>query len=78
MCLFAEQIQRKYYNYLKKNNVQICTDVYERMDLIRQVIESIKKLQLMENLTEKEFGAKKAVLMRKLPIKNPQNLKDKD
>ena len=45
MCLFDEPIQAKYYQYMKENNLVITTDVYERMDMHRKIIEGLRKLQ---------------------------------
>ena len=39
------------------------------MDLDRRIIESLRKLQYMDNLTEEEFYQKKTALMRKLTAK---------
>ena len=44
MCLFDETIRKKYYNYLRENNIPICTDAYERMDLYRRISEGLRKL----------------------------------
>ena len=37
------------------NNITIHTDIFERMDLDRRIIESLRKLQFMDNLSEEEF-----------------------
>lgn len=74
MCLFDEPIQQKYYQYMKNNNLVITTDVYERMDLHRKIVEGLRKLQTQDNLTEDEFQRKKAALMRKIAHKGTKHL----
>ena len=66
MSLFDEPILKKYYAWLRHNNIQIVTDAFERMDLYRKIHESLRKLQMMDGLTEEEFIQKKAELMRKM------------
>ena len=55
MSLFDEPILKKYYAWLRHNNIQIVTDAFERMDLYRKIHESLRKLQMMDGLTEEEF-----------------------
>lgn len=66
MALYDEPILRKYYAYLRHNNIQIVTDAFERMDLYRKIHEGLRRLQQMDGLTEEEFQVKKAELMRKV------------
>ena len=42
--LADEWILKKYYAYLKSNGIQIQTNIFERMDLDRRIIESLRKL----------------------------------
>ena len=55
MALYDEPILKKYYAWLRHNNIQIVTDAFERMDLYRKIHESLRKLQMMDGLTEEEF-----------------------
>ena len=48
------------------------------MDLDRRIIESLRKLQYMDNLTEEEFYEKKMKLMRKLTEKATKFLYDRE
>ena len=66
MALYDEPILRKYYAYLRHNNIQIVTDAFERMDLYRKIHEGLRRLQQMDGLTEEEFQVKKAEPMRKV------------
>ena len=51
------------------NKIQIQSNIFERMDLDRRIIESLRKLQFMDGLTEEQFYEKKTLLMRKLTAK---------
>lgn len=73
-----EWIQTRYFQFLKMNNVTIQSDIFERMDLDRRIIESLRKLQYMDNLTEEEFYEKKMKLMRKLTEKATKFLYDRE
>ena len=44
MALYDEPILKKYYAWLRHNNIQIVTDAFERMDLYRKIHESLRKL----------------------------------
>ena len=61
--------KHKYYNYLKTMGITIVSDIFERMDMDRRIVESLRKLQTMDSLSEEEFYRKKAQLMRKLTKK---------
>ena len=74
MALYDEPILRKYYAYLRHNNIQIVTDAFERMDLYRRIHEGLRKLQAMDGLTEEQFQQKKAALMRSLNKKQAAHI----
>lgn len=61
--------KRKYYSFLMQNGIKIVSQVFERMDMDRKVIEALRKLQTMDNLTEREYYLKKQTLMRRLTAK---------
>ena len=48
------------------------------MDMDRRIIESLRKLQKMDNMTEEEYYAKRKVLMRKLTAKATAYLYEKE
>ena len=39
--------------------ITIVSDIFERMDMDRKIVESLRKLQAMDNLSEEEFYKKK-------------------
>ena len=49
--------------------ITIVSDIFDRMDMDRRIIESLRRLKAMDNLTEEEYLAKKKALMRKLTSK---------
>lgn len=57
--LCDEDHKQKYYAYLKLHGITIVSDIFERMDMDRKIIESLRKLQAIDNLSEKEFYEKK-------------------
>ncbi len=57
--------------------INIVSDIFERMDMDRKIIESLRKLQSMDGLTEEEYYFKKQALMRKLTQKNTKFLYEK-
>lgn len=48
------------------------------MDMDRKIVESLRKLQSMDNLSEEEYYKKKALLMRKLTQKATKFLYEKE
>ena len=72
-----EDHKRKYYNYLKSQGIVIVSDIFERMDMDRKIIESLRKLQSMDGLTEEEYYKKKNALMRRLTAKATKFLYEK-
>lgn len=54
------------------------SDIFERMDMDRKIIEALRRLQAMDSLSEKEFYEKKQALMRKLTQKNTKFLYEKE
>lgn len=54
------------------------SDIFERMDMDRKIVEALRRLQTMDGLTEKEFYEKKQALMRKLTQKNTKFLYEKE
>lgn len=64
--LSDEDHKQKYYAYLVTQGITIVSDIFERMDMDRKIIESLRKLQAMDHLSEEEFLDKKKILMRKL------------
>ena len=75
--LCDENHQKKYYAYLVSQGINIVSDIFERMDMDRKIIESLRKLQSMDGLTQEEYYAKKQALMRKLTQKNTKFLYEK-
>ena len=49
--------------------ITIVSDIFDRMDMDRRIIESLRRLKAMDGLTEEEYLAKKKALMRKLTAK---------
>ena len=76
MC--DEDHKKKYYNYMVRNGITIVSDIFERMDMDRKIIESLRKLQAMDNLSEEEYYKRKQILMRKLTAKATKFLYEKD
>ena len=76
--LSDEDHKKKYYNYLVSQGITIVSDIFERMDMDRKIIESLRKLQAMDNLSEEEFYRKKQMLMRKLTQKATKFLYEKE
>lgn len=64
--LSDEDHKRKYYTFLVAQGITIVSDIFERMDMDRKIIESLRKLQAMDHLSEEEYLNKKKLLMRKL------------
>ena len=58
--------------------IKIVSDIFDRMDMDRKIIESLRKLQTMDGLSEAEFYAKKQALMRRLTAKNTKFLYEKE
>ena len=52
--------KQRYYKFLISKGITIVSDIFERMDLDRRIIESLRRLQKMDNLSEQEFYHKKA------------------
>ena len=50
--LTDENHKNKYYAYLKAKGITIVSDIFERMDMDRKIIESLRKLQSMDGLSE--------------------------
>jgi hypothetical protein len=69
--------KKKYYAYLLTHGITIVSDIFERMDNDRRIIESLRKLQAMDGLSEEEFYKKKAALMRKLTAQATKFLYEK-
>ena len=70
--------KRKYYVYLISHGIKIVSDIFERMDMDRRIIESLRRLQKMDNLSEEEYYAKRKALMRKLTAKATAYLYEKE
>ena len=75
--LSDEDHKKKYYQFLVSQGITIVSDIFERMDMDRKIIESLRKLQAMDGLTEEEFYQKKQALMRKLTQKATKFLYEK-
>ena len=67
--LTDENHKNKYFAYLKAKGITIVSDIFERMDMDRKIIESLRKLQSMDGLSEEDYYKKKQALMRKLTKK---------
>ena len=70
--------KQKYYKYLISKGITIVSDIFERMDMDRKIIESLRKLQSMDGLTEAQYYEKKAQLMRKMTQKATKFLYEKE
>ena len=70
--------KKKYYNYLISSGLQIVTDIFERMDMDRKIIEALRKLQTMDHLSEEEYYQRKQVLVRKMTAKATKFLYEKE
>ena len=70
--------KQKYYRFLVSKGITIVTDIFERMDLDRKIVESLRKLQAMDNMTEEEYYRKKDALMRKMTHKATAFLYEKE
>lgn len=53
------------------------SDIFERMDMDRKISEALRRLQVMDNLSEEEYYKKRAMLMRKLTKKSTAYLYEK-
>ena len=62
--LSDDEHKKKYFYFLKSQGIKIVSDIFERMDMDRKIIEALRKLQSMDNLTEAEYYHKKQALMR--------------
>lgn len=69
--------QRKYYQFLLTKGITIVSDIFERMDMDRKISEALRRLQVMDNLSEEEYYKKRAMLMRKLTKKSTAYLYEK-
>lgn len=54
------------------------SDIFKRMDMDRKIIESLRKLQAMDGLSEEEFYRRKSILMRKITAKATKYLYQKE
>lgn len=70
--------KKKYYDYLVTQGITIVSDIFERMDMDRKIVESLRKLQSMDKMNEEEFYAKKQALMRKMTQKATKFLYEKE
>ena len=64
--LCDEDHKKKYYHYLISQGITIVSDIFERMDMDRKIVEALRRLQAMDGLSENDFYKKKQALMRKL------------
>ena len=76
--LCDEDHKRKYYQYLVSQGITIVSDIFERMDMDRKIVEALRRLQAMDGLSEQDFYKKKQALMRKLTQKNTKFLYEKE
>ena len=72
-----EDHKHKYYQYMLSKGITIVSDIFERMDMDRKIIESLRQLKALDNLTEEEYLEKKKKLMRKLTSKATSYLYEK-
>ena len=73
-----EAHKKKYYHYLVSHGITIVSDIFERMDMDRKIIESLRHLQAMDNLSEEEYYHRKQQLMRKLTAKATKFLYERE
>ena len=64
-----EDHKKKYYQYMLSKGIKIVSNIFERMDMDRIILESLRKLKALDNLTEEEYLAKRKKLLRKLTSK---------
>ena len=76
--LSDEDHKKKYFNYLVSQGITIVSDIFERMDMDRKIVESLRRLQAMDGLSEEEYYKKKANLMRKMTQKATAFLYEKE
>ena len=51
--------KKRYYAFLITQGITIVSDIFERMDMDRKIIESLRRLQAMDGLSEEEYYRKK-------------------
>jgi hypothetical protein len=78
MSFHSKKVREKYSKYLKDNNIQILSDIFERMDLNRRINDSLRILQISENLTPQQLAEKRKIIFRKLARKTAVHLYQKD
>lgn len=78
MSFHSKKVREKYSKYLKDNNIQILSDIFERMDLNRRINDSLRILQMNENLTPQQLAEKRKIIFRKLARKTAVHLYQKD
>ena len=47
-----EDHKKKYYQYMLSKGIKIVSNIFERMDMDRIILESLRKLKALDNLTE--------------------------
>lgn len=65
MSIKDEYIRNKYYNFIKENQIEIVSDIFERMDTDRRLKDELKQLQLNAEKQGKAFDLSQFLMKKK-------------